>query len=149
MGETAENLVREYGILRAEQDAFAAESQRRAAQAAASGRFADEIAPVTVPGKKGPTVVDKDEHPRPDTTAESLGLRDDGTFENSWFVETPDFNVDRAYLALVSTQTRSVLPFPPEPTPAPCADLDGDGYEACACAAATCDCDDAAQAVCP
>ena len=72
MGETAENLVREYGILRAEQDAFAAESQRRAAQAAASGRFADEIAPVTVPGKKGPTVVDKDEHPRPDTTAESL-----------------------------------------------------------------------------
>jgi acetyl-CoA C-acetyltransferase len=72
MGETAENLVREYGILRAEQDAFAAESQRRAAQAAASGRFADEIAPVTVPGKKGPTIVDKDEHPRPDTTAESL-----------------------------------------------------------------------------
>jgi len=72
MGETAENLVREYGILRAEQDAFAAESQRRAAQAAASGRFADEIAPVTVPGKKGPTVVDRDEHPRPDTTAESL-----------------------------------------------------------------------------
>ena len=72
MGETAENLVREYGILRAEQDAFAAESQHRAAQAATSGRFADEIAPVTVPGKKGPTVVDRDEHPRPDTTAESL-----------------------------------------------------------------------------
>jgi acetyl-CoA C-acetyltransferase len=72
MGETAENLVREYGILRAEQDAFAAESQRRAAQAATSGRFADEIAPVTVPGKKGPTVVERDEHPRPDTTAESL-----------------------------------------------------------------------------
>src|SRR5512141_1844617 len=72
MGETAENLVREYGILRAEQDAFAAESQRRAAQAIASGRFADEIAPVTVTGKKGKTVVEGDEHPRPDTTAESL-----------------------------------------------------------------------------
>jgi acetyl-CoA C-acetyltransferase len=72
MGETAENLVREYGILRAEQDAFAAESQRRAAEAIASGRFADEIAPVTVAGRKGDVVVEKDEHPRPGTTAESL-----------------------------------------------------------------------------
>ena len=72
MGETAENLVREFGILRAEQDAYAAESQRRAAEAMASGRFDDEIAPVTVAGRKGPTVVEKDEHPRPDTTAESL-----------------------------------------------------------------------------
>jgi acetyl-CoA C-acetyltransferase len=72
MGETAENLVREYGILREEQDAYASESQRRAAGAIASGRFADEIAPVTVEGKKGPVTVEKDEHPRPDTTAESL-----------------------------------------------------------------------------
>jgi acetyl-CoA C-acetyltransferase len=72
MGETAENLVREYGILRAEQDAYAAESQRRAAEAAASGRFADEVVPVQVPGKKGPVTVEKDEHPRPDTTLESL-----------------------------------------------------------------------------
>ena len=72
MGETAENLVREFGILRAEQDAFAAESQRRAAEAAASGRFDEEIAPVTVAGRKGTTVVERDEHPRPDTTAESL-----------------------------------------------------------------------------
>ena len=72
MGETAENLVREYGILRAEQDAFAAESQRRAAEAMASGRFADEIAAVTVAGRKGEMVVETDEHPRPGTTAESL-----------------------------------------------------------------------------
>ena len=72
MGETAENLVREFGILRAEQDAFAAESQRRTAEAIASGRFDDEITPVTVAGRKGPTVVERDEHPRPDTTAESL-----------------------------------------------------------------------------
>ena len=72
MGETAENLVREFGILRAEQDAFAAESQRRAAEAVASGRFDEEIAPVTVAGRKGTTVVERDEHPRPDTTAESL-----------------------------------------------------------------------------
>ncbi|MEX1246581.1 MAG: acetyl-CoA C-acetyltransferase [Thermoanaerobaculia bacterium] len=72
MGETAETLVREYGILRAEQDAYAAESQRRAEEAMAAGRFADEIVPVTVPGKKGPTEVAQDEHPRPDSTAASL-----------------------------------------------------------------------------
>jgi acetyl-CoA C-acetyltransferase len=72
MGETAENLAREYGILRLEQDAYAAESQRKASEASESGRFADEIAPVEVPGKKGPVVVEKDEHPRPGTTAESL-----------------------------------------------------------------------------
>jgi acetyl-CoA C-acetyltransferase len=72
MGETAENLVREYGILRAEQDVYAAESQRRAAEAISSGRFADEIAPVTVTGKKGQTVVETDEHPRAGTNAETL-----------------------------------------------------------------------------
>ena len=72
MGETAENLAREYGILRVEQDAFAAESQRRAADALASGRFSDEIAPVEVAGRKGSVTVDKDEHPRPGTTAETL-----------------------------------------------------------------------------
>jgi acetyl-CoA C-acetyltransferase len=72
MGETAENLVREYGILRAEQDTYAAESQRRAAEAISSGRFADEIAPVTVEGRKEATLVEKDEHPRPDMTVESL-----------------------------------------------------------------------------
>jgi acetyl-CoA C-acetyltransferase len=82
MGETAENLVREYGILRAEQDALAAESQRRAARAIASGRFADEIVAVSVAGKgRGlipeggqipGTVIEKDEHPRPETTAEAL-----------------------------------------------------------------------------
>ncbi len=72
MGETAENLVREFGIPRAEQDGYAALSQRRAAEAAASGRFDDEIVPVTVPGRKGPTLVERDEHPRPDSTPESL-----------------------------------------------------------------------------
>jgi len=72
MGETAENLVREYGILRAAQDAYAAESQRRAGEAIRAGRFDDEIAPVTLEGRKGPTVISKDEHPRPDTTPEAL-----------------------------------------------------------------------------
>ena len=72
MGETAENLVREYGILRPEQDAFAVESQRRAKEASESGRFDAEIAPVEVPGKKGPLLVSRDEHPRGDTTLESI-----------------------------------------------------------------------------
>ena len=73
MGETAETLAREYGISRADQDAYAAESQRRAAEAVKAGRFADEIAPVRVAGKKGDVEVRDDEHPRPDTTAEALG----------------------------------------------------------------------------
>ena len=72
MGETAENLVREYGIPRAEQDALAVESQRRAGEAIGAGRFADEITPVTVRGRKGDVVVAADEHPRPETTLASI-----------------------------------------------------------------------------
>lgn len=72
MLETAENLRREYSIPRAEQDELAARSQQRAGAAQRDGRFDDEIVPVTVPSRKGDTVVDTDEHPRPDTTAESL-----------------------------------------------------------------------------
>ena len=73
MGITAENVAKQYGISREEQDAFAAESQGKAARALADGRFADEIVPVQVPGKKGAvTVVDTDEYPRADTTAEKL-----------------------------------------------------------------------------
>ncbi len=73
MGETAENLVREYGILRAEQDAYALESQRRAAAAANEGRFAGEIAAVSVAGRKGTVEIVADEHPRADSSLESLG----------------------------------------------------------------------------
>jgi len=72
MGETAEGLARELGITRAEQDRFALESQKRCAAATEAGRFQDEIAPVTVKGKKGDVVVSADEHPRHDTTLESL-----------------------------------------------------------------------------
>jgi acetyl-CoA C-acetyltransferase len=72
MGETAETLAREYGILRAEQDAYAVLTQRRAAEARQAGRFVDEIVPVTVAGKKGDVTVSEDEHPRPDTTLESI-----------------------------------------------------------------------------
>ena len=84
MGITAENLVERYGISRADQDAFAAESQRRAEAAIKGGAFKDEIVPVVVPGKKGDTRVETDEHPRPGTTAESLAklkpaFKPDGT----------------------------------------------------------------------
>ncbi len=73
MGETAETLAREYGILRAEQDAYAVETQRRAGEAIRAGRFAAEIVPVEVAGRKGPVEVADDEHPRPDTSLEALG----------------------------------------------------------------------------
>ncbi|HEU0101011.1 MAG TPA: acetyl-CoA C-acetyltransferase [Mycobacteriales bacterium] len=72
MLETAENLRREFSIPREAQDQLAAESHRRAVAAQAEGRFKDELVPVTVRGRKGDTVVDADEHPRPGTTAESL-----------------------------------------------------------------------------
>jgi acetyl-CoA C-acetyltransferase len=72
MLETAENLRREYSIPRAEQDEFSVESHRRAAAARDAGIFAEEIVPVTVPGRKGDTVVEHDEHIRPDASIESL-----------------------------------------------------------------------------
>lgn len=74
MLETAENLRREYGIARADQDQFAWMSQRRAAAAQRDGRFASELVPVEVPGRRGKPalLVDTDEHPRPDTNLEDL-----------------------------------------------------------------------------
>ncbi|MFQ3623161.1 MAG: acetyl-CoA C-acetyltransferase, partial [Acetobacteraceae bacterium] len=72
MGNTAENVAQKYQITRAEQDEFAYHSQRKAGEAMAAGRFRDEIVPVTVKGRKGDTVVDTDEYPRPDTTVEAL-----------------------------------------------------------------------------
>jgi acetyl-CoA C-acetyltransferase len=72
MGLTAENVVDKYGVSREDQDRFAAESQGRAEAAIQQGRFKDEIVAVPVPGKKGETLVDTDEHPRAGTTAEAL-----------------------------------------------------------------------------
>jgi 3-oxoadipyl-CoA thiolase len=73
MAETGENVAEEFQVTRADQDAFALRSQQRAGAAAAAGYFAEEIVPVEVPGgKAGPVVVDKDEHPRPETTLEGL-----------------------------------------------------------------------------
>jgi len=73
MGETAENVAEEYRISRGDQDAYAFRSQRRTARAMEEGRLAEEIVPVSIPQRKGdPRVVDRDEHPRPDTTLETL-----------------------------------------------------------------------------
>jgi 3-oxoadipyl-CoA thiolase len=77
LGETAEEVAKRYGITREEQDAFAYESQGRTACAVAADRFRDEIVPVRIADRRGKeTVVDRDEHPRPDTTIETLrGMR--------------------------------------------------------------------------
>ena len=73
MGNTAEEIVSRYGISRRDQDAFAAESQRRAEEAVQAGRFDKEIVPVDVPQKKGaPVKVTRDEYPRAGTTVEKL-----------------------------------------------------------------------------
>jgi len=74
MGATAENVARAHGITRVDQDAWAALSQQRAHRAMQSGVFDDQLTPVSVPGRGGlVTLVSSDEHPRPETTVESLG----------------------------------------------------------------------------
>ncbi len=73
MPQTADNVAADFGIARADQDAFALRSQQRWAAAHAAGRFADELVSVTIPRKKGDAIVfDTDEHPRPETTLEML-----------------------------------------------------------------------------
>ncbi|MGO2354617.1 MAG: acetyl-CoA C-acetyltransferase [Marinomonas foliarum] len=73
MGQTAENIANRWDISRAEQDAFAASSQQKAAEAQAAGRFVEEILPIAIPQRKGdPIIVDADEQIRPGTTADSL-----------------------------------------------------------------------------
>ncbi|HEX6135937.1 MAG TPA: thiolase family protein [Longimicrobiales bacterium] len=72
LGETAEIVAERHGVTREAQDAFALESQRRTACAQREGRFRAEIASVEVAGRRATVVVDADEHPRPDTTAEQL-----------------------------------------------------------------------------
>ena len=85
LGETAEEVAARYNVTREEQDAFALASQQKACAAWAAGRFADEVVPVEVEGRKGSvTIIDRDEHPRPDTTLEALAklqpaFQSDGT----------------------------------------------------------------------
>ncbi len=84
MPETGENVAQDHAISRADQDAFALRSQQRAAAAQATGFFAAEITPVTIAGRKGELVIDRDEHPRTETDAAALArlkpvVRPDGT----------------------------------------------------------------------
>ncbi|HEP1483279.1 TPA: acetyl-CoA C-acetyltransferase [Streptococcus pyogenes] len=86
MGITAENIVQQYGLTREEQDAFAADSQRKAQLVIEKGRFKEEIAPVTIPQRKGePLLVDQDEYPKFGTTVDKLAklrpafIKDEGT----------------------------------------------------------------------
>src|SRR3981081_2197067 len=89
MPETGENVAQEFQVARKDQDAFAFRSQQRAGKAMASGFFAEEIVPVEAPGgKAGPIVVDKDEHPRPETTLEQLA-------KLKTFVRSPGTLTDR------------------------------------------------------
>ena len=73
MGETGENVAERLGVSRADQDAFALDSQRKAAAALSEGRYRDQLVPISVPQRKGePVIVEADEQPRPDTTSEAL-----------------------------------------------------------------------------
>jgi 3-oxoadipyl-CoA thiolase len=105
LGQTAEVVAEEFGVGREEQDAFAAESQRRTAAAMAAGRFKDEILPVTIPHRKrDPVVVDTDEHPRPGSDEAALArlrpvFRQDGTVTAG---NSSGINDGAAALAVVS-----------------------------------------------
>jgi acetyl-CoA C-acetyltransferase len=72
MGNTAENVARQYQITRAQQDEFAVASQNKAEAAQKAGKFKDEIAPVTIKTRKGDIVVDTDEYPRHGATLDSM-----------------------------------------------------------------------------
>ncbi len=116
LGETAEVIAEEFGVSREAQDAFAAESQRRAGAAIEAGRFADEIVPVSVPQRRGdPVVVESDEHPRPDTTAETLGrlrpvFKKDGTVTAG---NSSGINDGAAALLVVSSDRAQALGLEP------------------------------------
>lgn len=115
MGITAENLAERYGITRAQQDAFAADSQRKAAEAIAAGRFQDEITPISIPQRKGdPVLFDTDEQPRVGTTAEALAklrpaFKKDGTVTAG---NASTINDGAAVLLLASAQKAEALGLP-------------------------------------
>lgn len=109
MANTAEKLVRTHGISRQDCDDFALASQQRYAAALAAGIFDDEIAPMTLPGRKGPTVLSCDEHPRPETTLESLAKLKP-VFEKDGVVTAGNASgiVDGAAALLVTTRQRAL-----------------------------------------
>ena len=104
----ARSIATEYHVTRAEQDAFAYESHRKAAEATAAGRFAAEILPVPLDQKKGPARLDRDESIRADTSVEALGalrpaFRDDGTVTAG---NAPPVNDGAAALVVMSAHAR-------------------------------------------
>jgi acetyl-CoA C-acetyltransferase len=109
MGMTAEEVVHQYGVSREDQDAFSAESQKRAADAIASGAFREEIVAVEVPQKKGePKRVDTDEYPRAGTTAETLAkLRPAFAKEGSVTAGNASGINDGAAALVISTEERA------------------------------------------
>lgn len=109
MGNTAEEIVKRFNVARADQDAFAAESQRRAGEAINSGVFAAEIVPVEIPQKKGATVrMEKDEYPRAGTTAEKLAaLKPAFSKEGSVTAGNASGINDGAAALVVSTEERA------------------------------------------
>jgi 3-oxoadipyl-CoA thiolase len=112
MGETAENVVERCGVTREEQDAFALGSQRRWAAADEAGRFSDEVVPIEVPGaRRGESAtLDRDEHPRPDTTPEQLaGLKPAFTRDASGSVTAGNSSGinDGAAALLVTSEARA------------------------------------------
>lgn len=107
MGITAENLAEKWEISREEQDEFAAESQRRAAIAIEEGRFKSQIVPITLKSRKGDTIFDTDEHPKPGTTAEKLAamrpaFKKDGTVTAG---NASGINDGAAFLVLADAET--------------------------------------------
>jgi acetyl-CoA C-acetyltransferase len=107
MGIHAERVAAKHGVSREAQDEFALRSHQRAVAAISSGAFADEIVPVEVPGKKGPTVVDTDEGPRSDTSPDALARlkpafqTDDGTVTAG---NSPGITDGAAALVLASSE---------------------------------------------
>ena len=116
MGEAGEVVACEWNVSRTEQDAYAVESHRKAAAAAAAGRFTAEIVPVSIPQKKGaPVVVDRDETIRPDTTPEALAalrpaFRESGTVTAG---NAPSVNDGAAALVVMAASRAASLGLAP------------------------------------
>jgi 3-oxoadipyl-CoA thiolase len=116
MGDTAENVAVKYGLTRLEQDEFALATQKKWGAAHAAGKFKDELVNVVIPQRKGdPIVVDKDEHPRPDTTMEQLAkltpaFKKDGTVTAG---NSSGINDGAAAVLLMEAETAKRLGYQP------------------------------------
>ena len=115
MGVTAENLAEKWDISREEQDAFAVESQRRAAKAIEEGRFKEQIVPITLKSRKGETIFDTDEHVRGGTTVEKLAtmrpaFKKDGTVTAG---NASGINDGAAFMVLAEAETAAAAGLKP------------------------------------